>query len=250
MPLATVSVVIPEIPEEYIGVRVLLGGRPVSGATVSIISKGVVPVKLFEKTTDESGVATFNVREMLEELLEMAVPDELLKAIEEQDFLLFAYVDGSPYGYWEDDARFKLGEVKNVSLKEYTQVPTFFVKFYLKDIIGAEVFSKILSAIEQQLLPRFAGVEVVKVEGEGTRELTIYFRPPFEHGSIVIHFTASKEFLIAVIVLVAGILGAIALAKWAFGEALPPVTGMLLLAITAVAVAPVVAELIKMAKKK
>jgi len=250
MPQATVSVAVPEIPEEYVGVRVLLGGRPVSGATVSIISKGVVPVKLFEKTTDESGVAMFNVREMLEELLEMAVPDELLESIEEQDFLLFAYVDGSPYGYWKDDARFKLGEVKAVSLKEYARVPTFFVKFYLKDVVGAEVFSRILSAIEQQLLPRFAGVEVVKVEGEGTRELTIYFRPPFERGSIIIHFSASKGFVIGLTVLIVGIIGTLVLARWAFGEALPPVTGMLLLTIVAVAVAPVVGELLKAAKKK
>lgn len=171
------------------------------------MTKGVIPLT-FSKTIGETGKVIFRAEEL--------VPDIGVALFDKIPWLFVAYIDGSEYGIWKDQASFELGKVYTFKLKKYKKAPTFFIKLELKDVIGAEMFSNFIAEIEKAALTT-AGLKVIKVTGQGTRNIEVQFQPPWQSGSIVIDWVA-VWFCIKVLTIAASIIAILVVAKWSFGE--------------------------------
>lgn len=184
---------------------------PAGGASVALVTKGVIPM-MFQKTADETGTVKFNISEVGPNVV--GFPSETL--FNKIPWLFMAYINGSEYGVWKDQAFFELGKAYNFKLKKYKEAPTFFVKIQLKDIIGAELFSNFVTEVEKIALTS-AGLEVVNIKGQGTRTVEVQFKPPWQPGSIVIDWVA-VWFILKVLAVAASIIAILVVAKWSFGE--------------------------------
>lgn len=188
------------VPSDTLVFTILKDGEPAVGAKVNLITKGAVPQR-FEATADAEGRALFaNI-----------VPVTPV-AFKEIPWLLTAYLEDSEYAVWKDQAYFELGQEYEFKLKKYKEAPTFFVKLQLRDIIGVEHFSNFIAEIEKKALET-AGLEVVKVSGQGTRTVEIQFRPPWHSSPLVISWTA-VWFIASILALIAFLM----VLKWTFGE--------------------------------
>lgn len=180
---------------------------PAGGANVTLVTKGVIPLT-FNKVADETGTVKFNVKELVP-----AIGETIFNKI---PWLFVAYINGTEYGYWKDQAFFELGKAYEFKLKKYKEAPTFFVKIQLKDVIGAELFSNLVTEVEKTALT-FAGLEVVNIKGQGTRNIEIQFKLPWKQGSILIDWVA-VWFILKVLAVAASIIAILVVAKWSFGE--------------------------------
>jgi len=220
------------VPATSIGIRILKDKEPVGGCEVCLTMKAPLPTS-WTKVTNPDGVATFTAYELTNGKI---VPE----AVSEIPFLVLAAIPESNYGVWEDEAKFKLGELATFTLKEYKEVPTFFVRYHLRDVIGRDLFASLVAKVEEWALG-WAGFKVTKIEGVGTSEVTVWFQPPWHEAPLVVALLASKAFIIAMVVLVVGIIAILVVLKWTFGEWAPPIVGLglvVLLVVGAMVLAP------------
>ena len=127
-----------------------------------------------------------------------------------------AYIDGSEYAIWKEQAFFELGKSYDFKLKKYKEAPTFFIKMQLRDIIGAELFSNFITEVEKTALT-VAGLEIMKIKGQGTRTVEIQFKPPWHSSALVIDWVA-VWFCVKVLTVAAAIIAILIVSKWSFGE--------------------------------
>ncbi len=201
------------VPSDTLAFTILKDGEPAAGAKVNLITKAAVPQK-FETTADVEGRALFtNI---------VPVTADAFKLI---PWLLTAYIEETEYAAWQDQAYFELGQEYEFKLKKYKEAPTFFVKLQLRDIIGVEVFSNLVTQIQTKALET-AGLEVVGVTGQGTRTVEIRFKPPWHSSPLVISWTA-VWFIASILTLIAFLV----VLKWAFGEVARAGAGLAALAV-------------------
>jgi len=204
------------VPSDTLAFTIIKDGAPAAGAKVSLITKGAIPQK-FEATADAEGRALFSRI--------FPVSPEAFKEI---PWLLTAYQEESEYAVWKDQAYFELGQDYEFKLKKYKEAPTFLVKIQLRDIIGVEYFSKFITEIQKKALET-AGLEVVKVSGQGTRTVEIQFRPPWHSSPLVISW-AAVWFIAKVLAVAAAIIAILVVLKWTFGEVKRAAAGLGILA--------------------
>lgn len=192
------------VPSNTVAFTILKDDEPAVGAKVNLITKAAIPQR-FEATADAEGRALFtNI---------VPVTPEAFKKI---PWLLTAYIEESEYAVWKDQAYFELGQEYEFKLKKYKEAPVFFVKLKLRDIIGVEHFSNFITEIEKKALET-AGLEVVKVKGQGTRTVEVQFKPPWHSSPLVISWTA-VWFIAKVLVAAAAIIAVLVVLTWSFGE--------------------------------
>ncbi len=192
------------VPSDVVMFTILKDDIPAIGAKVILVTKGVAPQR-FEETADANGRATFtNIA---------PVSPEAFKQI---PWLLTAYMEDSEYAVWKDQAYFELGEGYTFKLKKYKEAPTFFIKIKLRDVIGAEHFSNFIAGVQAKALET-AGLEVVKIKGQGTRTIEIQFKPPWHSSPLVISW-AAVWFIAKVLTVAAAIIAILVVLKWTFGE--------------------------------
>lgn len=170
----------------------------------------------FTETIDISGRALFKASEIIPQ----PITPEAFKKI---PWLLTAYMEDSEYGVWKDQAFFELGKAYSYALKRYEKVPTFFIKIQLRDIIGAEHFSNLVAEVEKKALET-AGLEVVKIKGQGTRTVEVQFKPPWHESPIVISW-AAVWFILKIMTVAAAIIAVLVVLKWTFGRVTPAIVG-------------------------
>lgn len=192
------------IPSDTLAFTVLKDDEPAVGAKVSLITKGAIPQR-FEATADADGRALFSSI--------LPVSAEAFKLI---PWLLTAYLEDSEYAAWKDQVYFELGQEYEFKLKKYTKSPTFIVKIQLRDVIGVEHFSNFIAGVEAKALET-AGLEVLKISGQGTRTVEVQFRPPWHSSPLVISWTA-VWFILKVMAVAAAIIAILVVLKWTFGE--------------------------------
>ncbi len=192
------------VPSNTVAFIILKDGEPAAGAKVNLITKTAVPQR-FEATADAEGRALFT------DIVPLS--PEAFKKI---PWLMTAYIEESEYAVWKDQAYFSLGQEYEFKLKKYKEAPVFFVKLKLRDIIGVEHFSNFITEIEKKALET-AGLEIVKVKGQGTRTVEIQFKPPWHSSPIVISWTA-VWFIAKVLVAAAAIIAILVVLSWKFGE--------------------------------
>ncbi len=192
------------LPKDTVSFTILKDGAPVAGAKVSLITKGVLPQR-FEATADASGRALFT-----------NIAPVTPAAFKEIPWLLTAYLEESEYAVWKDQAYFELGQDYEFKLKKYKESPTFVVKIQLRDIIGVEHFSNFITGVETRALET-AGLEIVKVTGQGTKTVEIQFKPPWHSSPLVISW-AAIWFISKVLVAAAAIIAILVVLKWTLGE--------------------------------
>lgn len=171
------------------------------------MTKGVVPLT-FSKTADETGTVRYGKEELVP-----AIGEAIFNKI---PWLFMANISDSEYAIWKDQAFFELGEVYDFKLKKYKEAPTFFLKIQLRDIIGAEIFSNFVIEVEKAALAA-AGLEVVKIKGQGTRTVEIQFRPPWHSSALVIDWV-TVWFCVKVLTVATAIIAILVVSKWTFGE--------------------------------
>lgn len=192
------------LPTDTVSFTILKDGAPVAGAKVILITKGAIPQK-FEVTADAEGRALFS-----------RIVPVTPEAFKEIPWLLTAYQEESEYAVWKDQAYFELGQDYEFKLKKYKKAPTFLVKIQLRDVIGVEYFSNFIAGVETKALET-AGLEVVKVSGQGTRTVEIQFKPPWHSSPLVISW-AAVWFISKVLVVAAAIIAILVVLKWTLGE--------------------------------
>ncbi len=222
------TLTIPLLPEDSIGFKIFKDGEPVEGARVTLCTKDLLPAT-FSKTTDSNGRVIFHSTEITPP--EIHLPCEFLKNV---SWLIFANVPESEYSVWKDNVTIECGKLYTYKLKKYTKPPTFFLKLEIRDIIGAELFSNLVAEVQKTALD-WAGMEVTKVEGQGTRFITIHFRPPFHESPIIVEW-AAVWFILKVIAVAGAIIAILVVLKWYFGE-LAPAVGIGIIVILALAAA-------------
>ena len=231
-----------KLASDEIGVEVLYEDKPVEGATVSLMLKVPMPTLKTAKT-DADGLAVFPVGDLF--------PPEVPIGCAELPYVkwnVMSFVDESPKGVVVDDVTLRCGETYTTKLKEYTEAPTFFLKFELKDVIGRDLFAKVLAEVEKWILGA-SGFKVTKIEGEGTKALTIYFQPPWRPGSPIpfISWLALHPNITALLLILYFILAILIVVRWTFGEKAGEIIkkglDILLLAIIASIIASVAAVL-------
>ncbi|MBA7652605.1 hypothetical protein ES703_60440 [subsurface metagenome] len=235
----TRTITIMAVPSDVLAFRVVdKNGNPVYGANVTLCSKGIIPTS-FTRVTDLAGIVQFSGYDLTNGQL----PPEAIKEI---PWLFMANIPNSEYAYWKDEIKFNTGILHLIKLKEYTKVPTFWIKIELRDIIGAELFSNLIADVESAALG-WAGMEVVEIKGKGTRVITVSFKPPFHESPVVIEW-AAVWFIARVLAVTVAIISIIYVLKWSFGEAFAPVIGgglLIALLIGALLVAPPAIKKIK-----
>ena len=110
----------------------------------------------------------------------------------------------------------RVGQDYEFKLKKYKESPTFVVKIQLRDIVGVEHFSNFITGVETRALET-AGLEIVKVTGQGTKTVEIQFKPPWHSSPLVISW-AAIWFISKVLVLAAAIIAILVVLKWTLGE--------------------------------
>ena len=216
------TVNIGKLASDEIGVEVLYKDKPMEGATVSLMLKGPMPTLKTAKT-DADGLAVFPVHNLF--------PPDVPIGCAELPYVkwnVMAFVDESPKGVIVDDMTLRCGETYTMKLKEYTKAPTFFLKFELRDVIGRDIFAKVLAEVEKWALGA-AGFKVTKIEGEGTKVLTIYFQPPWRPGSPIplISWLVVHPAITAFLLVILGLIILLIVLKWTFGEEVKKVTDYL-----------------------
>jgi len=171
------------------------------------VTKGVIPLT-FSKTADETGTVRYGAEELVP-----AIGEAIFNKI---PWLFMANISNSEYAIWKEQAFFELGESYDFKLRKYKEAPTFFVKIQLRDIIGAELFSNFITEIEKTALT-VAGLEIIKIKGQGTRTVEIQFKPPWHSSALVIDWVA-VWFCVKVLTVAAAIIAILVVAKWSFGE--------------------------------
>lgn len=184
------------------------------------MTKGVVPLT-FSKIADETGTVRYGKEELVP-----AIGEAIFNKI---PWLFMANINNSEYAVWKEQAFFELGESYDFKLRKYKEVPTFFVKIQLRDIIGAELFSNFITEVERTALT-VAGLEVVKIKGQGTRTVEVQFKPPWHSSALVIDWVA-VWFILKVMTVAAAIVAILVVSKWTFGEVGAGVAGGIGLAI-------------------
>ena len=200
------------VPSDTVSFIILKDGNPAAGAKVSLITKAAVPQR-FEATADAEGRALFT------DIVPVSAA-----AFKEIPWLLTAYLEESEYAVWKDQAYFELGKEYEFKLKKYKEAPVFFVKLKLRDIIGVEHFSNFITEIETRALET-AGLEIVKVKGQGTRTVEVHFKPPWHSSPLVISWGA-VWFITKVLVAAAAIIAVLVVLTWSFGEIAPSAAGL------------------------
>jgi len=240
MPVAEVTIGVGKPEEEVEGAvtfRILRDGKPVEGAVVNLCDKSLNPVK-YSAITDENGLVAFYPSLMSPLVLfpivppilppPTIIPPEAKNVFEATEWFFVAYIPNSEYAVWQDNVKFKCGETYTYSLKRYSKAPELYIRIECSDIIGSELFGTLVARIQSVAL-QFAGLRVTRIEGEGTKKVTIYFSPPFsEHSPIVIDW-AAVWFILKVLAVFLAIVGVLYFVKWTFGEAAPPIAGGALL---------------------
>lgn len=193
-----------DVPSNSVALAIIKDGEPAVGAKVNLFTKAAVPQR-FEATADVNGVALFTNIVPL-------TPD----AFKQVPWLMTAYMEDSEYAIWKDQAYFELGKEYNFKLKKYSKAPTFFTKIQLRDVIGAELFSNFVAGVEAKALET-AGLEVIKIKGQGTRTVEIQFKPPWHSSPLVISWGA-VWFIAKVLTVAAAIIAILVVLKWTFGE--------------------------------
>jgi len=206
------------VPSDTVSFIILKDGEPAAGAKVSLITKSAVPQR-FEATADADGKALFT------DIVPVSAA-----AFKEIPWLMTAYLEESEYAVWKDQAYFELGQEYEFKLKKYKEAPVFFVKLELRDIIGVEHFSNFITEIETRALET-AGLEVVKVKGQGTRTVEVHFRPPWHSSPLVISWGA-VWFIAKVLVAAAAIIAILVVLTWSFGEIAPSAAGLAAVVLT------------------
>jgi len=192
------------VPSDTVALTILKDDKPAIGAKVSLITKGAVPQR-FNAVVGVNGRATFTKI--------VPVTPEAFKQI---PWLLTAYMEDSEYAIWKDQVYFELGKSYPFKLKKYKEAPTFFVKIKLRNIIGAELLSNFIAGVEAKALET-AGLEVIKIKGQGTRTVEIQFKPPWHSSPLVISWGA-VWFIAKVMAVAAAIIAILVVLTWTFGE--------------------------------
>ena len=226
------------VPSDVLAFRILSNGNPVYGANVTLCTKGLIPIS-FTRVTDVGGVVEFSAYDITDGMVPPA-------AVKEIPWLFMAYLPDSEYAIWKDNIKFDVGMLHVFKLKKYTKAPTFWIKVELKDIIGAELFSNLIAEVEKAALD-WAGMEVVEVKGQGTRVVTVHFKPPFHESPIVVEWV-TVWFIFKVLAVAGAIIAVLVVLKWSFGEAFVQVVGggvFLLLVFAALALAKPAVEKVR-----
>lgn len=203
----TVNVSLGKLPEDKLQFNLTYDGVPAIGASFTLVTKGVIPLT-FSKTSDANGIIVFDVKELVP-----AIGEAIFNKI---PWLTVAYIDGTEFGYWKDQVFYELGNTYNIKLKKYEKAPTFFIKIELREVIGLELFSNLVTEIEKAAL-NTAGLEIVKIKGQGTKNIEVQFKPPWHSSPLVIEW-ASVWFILKVMAVAAAIIAVLVVAKWSFGE--------------------------------
>lgn len=206
-----------EVPPFSFVLRFYYSRKPVVDCKVWLVSKGLSPL-IWEKTTDQGGGVIYSAEEILASIIPQPppYPENVLLGVEDMEFLLIAGKED--VGYIKDVLKFKLNKVYDFSMKKYTEAPRLFIKFDLKDVIGAELFSSLVGQIEAWILGQ-SGFEIVGIEGSGTKSVTVVFKPPFiSHSPISIGWMAIPPFIKGLILLVISVIVLIIVLRWSFGE--------------------------------
>jgi len=200
------------VPSDTVAFTILKDGVPAAGAKVNLFTKGVIP-QGFSATADTEGRVLFT------DIVPVSPA-----AFKEIPWLLTAYLEDSEYAVWKDQVKFELGQGYDFSLKKYKEAPTFSVKIQLRDIIGAEYFSNFIAGVQEKALET-AGLEVVKVSGQGTRTVEVQFKPPWHSSALVISW-AAVWFIAKVLTVAASIIAILVVLKWTFSEVTPVGAGL------------------------
>lgn len=198
------TVEVSEIPSDAVTFIILKDGEPAVGAKVNLFTKAVVPQR-FEAITDTSGRAVFT-----------GIVPVTPEAFKEIPWLMMAYIEESEYAVWKDQAYFELGGEYNFKLQKYSEAPTFFIKIQLRDVIGVEHFSNFIAGVQEKALET-AGLEVVKIKGQGTRTVEVQFKPQWHSSPIVISWTA-VWFIAKVLTVALAIIAVLVVLRWTFGK--------------------------------
>jgi hypothetical protein len=228
------------VPSDVVRFIVTKDGRPVEGAEVAMTSEQPTLIVTMRKKTDANGVADFSIWDFAFNGLYNPITGHLVNP-----YLVLAYLDDTPYGAWKDSLTVSFGSGYNMPLKTYRTVPTFFLRFYLRDMIGRDLFAQLVASIESFMIG-WAGFKVTKVGGVGTNVVTIYFQPKWREASplAAIAWAGVVDFVKALTVLVIAIIIALVVLRFVFGEAAAPIAwGILLIAGLAVA-SPIILALI------
>jgi len=248
--LASPTITVAMIPSDSVGFTVIYDGEPVEGAEVSLVTKGITPLK-FTKITDSGGNVTWSY-------MELGVHQPGI--FHEIPWLSLAYFPESEYGFWEDNVKLELGSSYEIELNRFTEVPIFFVEIKLRDLVGVELFSKFVAGVETAALEH-AGLTVTEVTGAGTTKVRVYFQPPWtEVGPevqgiwgpaatpiIAISWLPTVRFILSVTAVAVVIMAIVYVISWGFGSIVDrPISW----AIVAVAGVAVVTGLVAATKKK
>jgi hypothetical protein len=201
-------------------------------------------VVTMKKKTDANGIVDFSVLDFAFNGLYNPITGHLVNP-----YLVLAYLDDTPYGAWNDGLTVKFGTAYTIPLKTYKVVPTFFLRFELRDVIGRDLFAQLVASIESFMIS-WAGFNVTKVEGVGTNAVTIYFQPRWRSASplAAIAWAGLVDFVKALIILVVAIVIALVVLRFVFGESAVPIAWSVLLVAGLVAASPIILALIP--KKK
>lgn len=196
------------VPADHVGFQVLKDNKPASNVNVTVVSKDVVPRQV-SHTTDESGIALFDYWELTGTDPSQSADPEKFKTI---PWLFMAFQNDSEYGVWKDDVKFALEQSYSYALKKYDKVPTFFLKLELRDIVGVEVWSRVVAVVEE-VAAKFSGLNVTEISGQNSRFITVKFQPPVHQSPIVINWSA-VWFILEVLAVVLFLV----VLRWTFGE--------------------------------
>lgn len=208
----TIEVKLWAVPSDSVEFIITKDGKSCPGVDVILCTKGVLPISK-SKITDSSGAVVFSSFDIIPEL----PSTEVWKG----NWLFFASLPNSEYGFWKDGIIFTGGKSYTFALKKYKEAPKFFIKMELKDVIGVELFSQVVASVEETALG-WAGLEVLKVEGKGTRTITVVFSPPWHSSPIIIEW-AAVWFILKVLAVAGAIIAILVVYKWTFGEWAAPV---------------------------
>jgi len=227
------SVSVWSVPNDCLVVRVKHPetGEVVKGANVVMMAQTWDAPRI-SKTTDEYGEAYFWHSELTLVVLGDPTADK---------WIIMADIPNSEYGYIKSDFTLSIsvtqGQLLQATLKHYKEVPTLYIRFTMKDVIGADLWASLITSINNWLLS-WAGYKIVGVEGQGTNTITIKFQPPWSASSpFAITITATALGVAALVILIVGIIAVLVVLKWTFGEWAAPIAGgiILLLLIPALA---------------
>jgi len=241
----SLSVSVWSVPEDCLVVRVKHPEtkEPVQGANVVMMAE-TWDAPSIGKTTDEYGEAYFWHSELTLVVLGDPTADK---------WIIMADIPASEYGYIKSDFTLSIsttqGQLLQATLKHYKEVPTLYIKFTMKDVIGADLWASIITTVNNWILS-WAGYTIVSTEGQGTNTITIKFKPPWSASSpFAITLTATALGVAALVILIVGIIAVLVVSKWTFGEWTAPIVGGIILLLLIPALAALVPKVKEEAPK-